>query len=177
LAFERGAERPVCRQTLLFPKSQVPLGCGRERVQANIFETGDFTSAAAGVWKQVWLGLAKARVLTSAGAGGEQINLRTKLGHRAQNLLHVNRTPFPAKDRHAWVSGDVSDAHQEQVNELNGAGHRVGFDRWLKFTRLATYFEQQVSEPGEVSVEVETLFNDFARQRGQPAAQVRIGQQ
>src|SRR2546430_670493 len=87
----------------------------------------------------------------------------------------MNRTPLPAKDRHSWVSGDISDAHQGV--ELNRTQSWVSFDRCLKSQRLTNCFKQQVPESGEVIVKIKTLFNNFSRLRTQSAAQCRIGQQ
>src|SRR5438132_4115956 len=91
LAFKGGAERLVCREALLFAVCQIPFRRRRERVEADLAET---------------------RRRLPRTICGEQFDLRAAPGHRAQHLLNVDRTSFPAEDRHAWIGGDISDAHR-----------------------------------------------------------------
>src|SRR6267378_2143893 len=88
-AFKRGVEWLVCREALLLPVCQIPFGRRSQRVEAN---------------------MAEACRRLSRTIRGEQFNLRAAPAHCAQHLLDVDRTPFPAEDRHAWISSDISDA-------------------------------------------------------------------
>src|SRR6266849_8487638 len=74
--FQRGVQRLICSEALLFAESQVALGGNHERVQVNY---------------------GKIRWWNAGAIGSEQINLRATFDHRAQHFLHMDRTTLAAK--------------------------------------------------------------------------------
>jgi len=76
---------------------------------------------AAHMRRRTQKGLAGGRLLRSAAVRSEQINLRVVFAQRSQHLLHMDRTAFLTEDRHAGVSGDVSDTHQPDSGSIGAA--------------------------------------------------------